>query len=599
MARRQSASGETFLIPFGLIFMMAGLGVGIFYLGLLSRWYEVRGWEEVPCFIESSALQERVSRDSDGSSTMYEVEAAYRYEYNGRSYEGNEVSLSMGADSLGDYHERVFSILDEHRREGRPFRCYVNPDAPEEAVLFREARWTILLFMSVFPLVFPLVGGLVGLAGVMGLRKNRRVKGYETRYPGQPWRWKPAWGEEWMRPKNGGDAWVWVIVTVWMGIIWLPMMHALLVDGDAGLANPLSLLAFLPAVVILLVGWVALKRLLAGRRGEILLYVEPRPVSPGRVFKGYLGIPKHLMLGLHEHMEVEVRCFKEVTVRSGKNTTVRREEVWSGLTRIPMSEATREGTGSRLPVRLEIPAGLPAMPVALAEAGWKDASQHVWELEVRAEKLTRPMVYDLPVFETEPAEALADTETEARPKPPQTPLPDLDADELVLHLQRYHIAAVFDGRQYPVSVDLSPKRYAPMRRMLVIFTSAWTLAFIIMLNVDAPRLFPLIWGVTSAMLWWMIILQMKRRRLRFTDDQMEVAWSLGPWGGRQVHERRHLVQFTNLVNMSSETSSGTTQYHVVQAETTFGKKVTVVDGLPSALVVENFCRLLERWRKQA
>ncbi|MEN3941029.1 DUF3592 domain-containing protein [Prosthecobacter sp. SYSU 5D2] len=595
MARRQSATGETFLIPFGLVFLLAGLGVGIFYFSILSRWYEARGWVEVPCVIESSDLQERVSTDSDGTSTTYEVEAAYRYEYNGRTYKGDEVSLSLGADSFGDHHQRVFSILDEHRASGRPFRCYVNPDLPEESVIFREARWTILLFMSLFPLVFPLVGGLVSLFGLIGLRQNRRLKDYKTRYPGQPWRWKPAWGEDWMRPKNTGGAWAWVVVTVWMGIIWLPMMHALLVDGDAGMSNPLSLLAFLPAVAILLVGRGALKRLLASRRGEILLYVEPRPVSPGKVFQGYLGIPKHLTLGLHDVVETEVRCVKEVTVRSGKNTTVRREVLWSGLNQAAMSEAAREGAGSRLPLRQEIPAGLPAMPVALAETGWKDATQHVWELEVRANKLRQPMVYDLPVFEMEPAQVSADGFREDRPQKKATPLLDLDADELVMHLKRYHVAAEFDGREYPVSMDLSPKRFAPVRLFLVIFTSVWTVAFIILLNSDAPGLFPLIWGGSSAMLWWMIVMQMKRKRLRFTDDGLEVAWSLGPWGGRQVYERRHLVQFLNSVNMSS----GSTQYHVVKAETTFGKKVILLDGIPSALVVENLCRLLERWRKQA
>ena len=593
MASRQPASGETFLIPFGLIFLMAGLGVGWFYYSILSRWYEVRDWKEVPCFIESTDLERKTSKNSE----MHVVRAAYRYEYEGRFYKGDGVSLSDQADSFGDYQQRVFSILDEHRREGRPFRCYVNPDVPEEAVIFREARWTILLFMSVFPLVFPLVGGLVRLSGVMGLRNNRREKGHQIRYPGQPWRWKPAWSEEWMRPKNTGDAWIWMVVTVWMGILWLPMMHALLVDGDAGWANPLSLLAFAPAGVILLVGWGALKRVLAGRRGVILLYVEPRPVSPGQVLNGYLGIPKHLPLGLHESVEVAVRCHKEMTVRSGKSTTVQREEVWSGVVRIPMSEATREGTGSRLPLRMEIPAGLPAMPVEMALAGLRDTTPHVWELEVRAGRLMQSMIYDLPVFQTERTEEETNlgADQDARPKALRTPVLDLDADELVLHLQRHHIAAEFDGRQYPVSLDLSPKRFAQVRLFLVIFTSVWTLAFVILLNSDAPGLFPLIWGASSAMLWWMILMQMKRRRLRLTDDQMEVAWSLGPWNGRQMYERRHLVQFLNSVNMSS----GTSQYHVVKVETTFGKKVTVVDGIPSALVVDNLCRLLERWRKQA
>ncbi|TDU64131.1 uncharacterized protein DUF3592 [Prosthecobacter fusiformis] len=598
MSSRHTASGDTFLIPFGLIFLLAGLGVGYFYYDLLSRWYSARHWVQVPCIIESSALRDhmetRPASTTEHDTLMNEAMATYAYEYEGRPYQGTEVALSGGADNFGDYQQRVSQILDDHRTSGTPYRCFVNPDDPTQAVIFRDARWTLLLFISIFPLLFPLVGGITATMGLLGRSENKRVRGYQTKYPDQPWRWKSAWGPEWMPPKNAGRTWIWVTIATWMSILWLPMLYALVVDGDISLSSPISLLPFLTLVPILFVSRAALRRILEKRYGQILLHVEPRPITPGSTLNAWLAIPQNLPLGQHEHMQAQIRCIREVTTRSGKNTTVNREVLWSDHQSLPLAEATREARGSRLPVTFTLPAGLPAMPVALADVGWHDASQHLWELELTAPRLTRPMVYDLPVFQTDTASSSTPVTSTATSSPTTHPL-DLDADELTLHLARHHITAVFDSRQLPVSFDLSPRRYATVRLFLICFTSFWSLAFLILLNTDAPGLFPLIWGVTSAMLWALIVMQLRRQRLQFSDTGVDITWSLGPWSGRRSYEKRHLVQFQHRINMTS----GATAYHVVSAETIFGKKVTLIDGIPSSLVVENLCRLLEAWRKQA
>lgn len=599
MQTSYNGTDPRFLMAFGLAFLAAGLGIGAFYYGLLDQWYETRSWVEVPCVIESTELREHLDREEDSSSgeitetLLHEVVAEYSYEYQGVSHKGSEVSITGGSDNFGDYQERTARILKEHRESGEPYRCFVNPKQPSEAVIFRDARWTILLFISTFPVIFPLVGGLTSAFAWRKLRAARQTKKLEEKYPEQPWRWKPAWGLDWMPPKDKTHAWAWVSVALWMACVWLPMVYALVVDSDMRRSNPLSLMGFLPLPLIALAGVIALYRVLQQPQRGMLLHVDPRPVVPGETMHGHLAIPRGVVSSIRGEVQVELRCVKETAVDLGKQVLKGYKAVWSHEVTVPMSDATREAKGSRVPFSLDVPEDLSAQSADLAEIGWEDTTQHLWELEVRARGLRRRTVFDVPVFQLEPRQKKRSAKKSSG-KQAIHPL-KLDGDELTLHLAKYHITAVFNKNDMPVSLELSPKRYGLVKLFLVCFTLVWSLVFIILLNADVAGLFPIIWGGSSAVLWGLVMMMMRQQRLVFTDDRVEASWSLGMWGGKKLYERRDLVQFSERVNMTS----GSTAYYVVSAETTFGKKVPLVDGIPSQLVVENLSRLLERWRKQA
>ena len=124
-------------VLFGLPFILAGLAVGVFlYFPAISSWWSSRSWVEVPCWIETAEL--KASRGSKGGTT-YQAEASYRYQFERRSYHGDEVSLFGGSDNIGDFQEQSFQQLQSVKGKKRPFRCFVNPSKPEQAVLFRAA----------------------------------------------------------------------------------------------------------------------------------------------------------------------------------------------------------------------------------------------------------------------------------------------------------------------------------------------------------------------------------------------------------------------------------------------------------------------------
>jgi hypothetical protein len=88
------------------------------------------------------------------------------------------VSIHRGSDNIGSFQRRAFEELTRCRASGRPFRCYVDPQNPANAVLYRQARWEMIAFYAMFALVFG--GAGVGLLAVWALRLVRRRLRYGT-----------------------------------------------------------------------------------------------------------------------------------------------------------------------------------------------------------------------------------------------------------------------------------------------------------------------------------------------------------------------------------------------------------------------------------
>ena len=579
------------MIPFGLIFVVAGLGVGVFYFKQLGDWWLARRWVETPCVIQQVTLSELT--DDDDGGTTYQAEASYSYEYGGRTYAGTKVALGGGSDNLGSFQRDAADELSQHKEQGRPFRCYVDPENPADAVLYRELRWPLLLLLSVFPLAFPLAGGLLSVGAVVALLDGRREARNRQTYAQEPWRWKAAWGRDWIPPSNTLHLWMVVAAALWMGVVVLPLTYAVIVSGELRFSNPASVLALLPFAIWLLVlrGAVGAVSQLVG--GRLFVYVEPRPVRPGGNFEAELALPR--TTSIRGEASLRIVCERQITTSSGDGTTTSKETLWSKDVAAPLSEAIREARGSRLPVKIPIPAGLPAPTLESAAEGWQQSTQHVWRLEARLPAMQQPATFDLPVFQTEaglagPVDGAA-AEGEAI-IPARSPV-ELDADELTLHLERCHITATFADEK-PVRLVCSPRRFSGMRTGVLIFNLIWTGAFIAMLLArDIPFIFPLAWGVSSALIWWWLGTTLPTREVRLDPAGIDLEWRLAGHGGRRRLEKRDLVGFSWDSNMTS----GTTRYYQVLAETTFGKKVMLVDGLTQSLVAEYLGKAFERWRK--
>ncbi|MDD3119655.1 MAG: DUF3592 domain-containing protein, partial [Victivallales bacterium] len=140
--------------------VMSGGGiVGILFLGLIfiimcfpfMRMLASQSWEKTPCYIISSRLT--ISRSNSGSAHCY-TEIVYRYRFRGRDYIGDRY------DCWYDFYGyKAKKAMVEQYPEGEKTFCYVNPAAPELAVLlnrFRPLPMPVLQPLLAFMIVIPM-----------------------------------------------------------------------------------------------------------------------------------------------------------------------------------------------------------------------------------------------------------------------------------------------------------------------------------------------------------------------------------------------------------------------------------------------------------
>ena len=66
--------------------------------------------------------------------------------------------MYTGSDNVGNFQRAAYEELKRHRDQRKPFRCYVNPASPSEAVLYRQLRGEMLVFYTGFAAFFGLFG---------------------------------------------------------------------------------------------------------------------------------------------------------------------------------------------------------------------------------------------------------------------------------------------------------------------------------------------------------------------------------------------------------------------------------------------------------
>ncbi|MFP4351901.1 MAG: DUF3592 domain-containing protein [Puniceicoccaceae bacterium] len=158
--------GRIFGAIFGLFF--AGIGGVFLWLATVHPLLEqvrTRSWQETPARIVSSAVE----RDGE----RLEPVIRYRYEFGGRTFQSDQIYLRPPDHSYADAQRLVDSLP-----EGGTPVAFVNPEVPDEAVLFRNAGDS--LWIGLFALPFALIGLTVAGFALFGKSKAKRAKGFSS-----------------------------------------------------------------------------------------------------------------------------------------------------------------------------------------------------------------------------------------------------------------------------------------------------------------------------------------------------------------------------------------------------------------------------------
>ncbi len=355
MASKQANPGC--LIPFGLIFVIAGCIPGGIAVHDVLRAKAMQQWVETPANIVT------VNLDHSGEDSV-RVEVTYSYRATDpaaveaagvRTYTSDQVGIHSGSDNIGSWHADTFARLDRARQGEQSVPCWYDPQDPTQAVLDREVRWSMVGFLCIFPLVFGLVGGVVVWAGVHGLRKRRILAADPTALAKTPV----------IQAEGGsGTCALWVMTVVWNAISWAVIIGIFTKDDVPWPVRLMILLFPLVGLVLVIVTLIATARFM--RHGRPRLRLDQGAWLTGSRVQASILIEVGPKPG--ERFDTRLSVVRSVTSGSGKHRRTTDQTLWTCEVAVDPSAGRQVEGWWSLPIELPLPSDLPPTGDDLA---WK------------------------------------------------------------------------------------------------------------------------------------------------------------------------------------------------------------------------------------
>jgi hypothetical protein len=575
---------------FGLPFFLAGLFMSGLYFAGYAKWWSARSWEEVPCWIDSVQLE-----TSHNESTTHKVVATYRYRYQGRMYQGNQVSLGSGSDNIGRFQIQSYQELQRYADNNgakpdaisslddkKPFRCFVNPGNPESAVLYRSLRWEMQAFLALFALTFPAVGAFLVASGIKGSKTQIRENTLRQQYPDQPWKWKSIWAKDSIpEDRRFLRACLWTY-TIWSGLVIAPLVTTISLGGFLTEPKAVSVALIFPALWSIPC-WFSIKhlrqRLLVG---SVFFERGSPPTQPGGQLNGLIVFERSLSVQVSA--EVKLECQKRVTHnRSSDESTTTTETIWSRSERVTVELGAGGPFECRIPVHFTLPPDAPESgPISSTNI------QHVWKLTLSISDPNIKTSFEIPVFSSGILPAI---ETAALLGVPS--ISDTASQDLPTLLSHRKIQAAFDQEGLPVSLICPPARNPGILGLLTLINVIWTGIAVFLISHQAPLLFRIIWPCTSVLLWALLVWNvLHKRTATFHGSGVSVLNELGPFCWMRSFQTSEISGFSSSVYMTSNTTS----FYRIQLTTLMGKKETLVDGITESTTAEALIGRLGLWK---
>lgn len=370
------------------LFALPFFAVGVWMLWSISSSFydawQMREW--VP--IEATVVRGGYDTNSGSDSDTYHAYAEYSYTYQGQRYVGDRVSLSDGGDNIGDYQQEMGRRLQHAAARGTTITVYVDPAAPDEAIIDRDLRWGLIGFKSIFLFVFGGVG--LGLL-IFVWRAAPEKDGSQPEYKDSPWLLDDAWQTPIIRSSSKTAMWgAWAFAVFWSLIS--AALPFLVYEEVVQKENYIALVGLLfPLIGIGLLIW-AVRRTLEWRRfGPAPVTLDPFPGSIG----GHVGgtIDLKLPFDPAARFRLTLNNLHSYVSGSGKNRSRKEEAEWQDAM---VAHAEHGASGTRLVFRFDVPEGLDPSDTD------HDDSYYLWRLNLHAElpgtDLDRD--YDIPVYRT-------------------------------------------------------------------------------------------------------------------------------------------------------------------------------------------------------
>ena len=565
------------LVLFALPFAAVGVGATCMIFWNLMTWASMQTWEEVPAIILEAKLTE--SRSSD--STTYNVEAGYRYEWDGLEYKGDRVAINTMNDNIGNFHKRVHRELEQYEGTGKPFRCFVNPKSPEKSVLYRNLRIEMLGFMMIFALTFGGVGFGLMAASIYGVKVNRENEALKQQYPEEPWRWKKEWDEGVIHSHGKAKMIGTLVFAFFWNIISFPIVIIALPE-EVMKENYVALIMLLfPAVGIILI-CVAVYFVLQWKRyGDTVFQMAAIPGVLGGRLQGLIRIPTVIMP--EKDVEVALDCIRKITTGSGKNRSTRESILWQSEKTLPKNALFQESRATAIPIDFHVPVDQPASDDS------NSSNELIWRVRVKAEVpgVDYAASFDVPMFQT--PESDPTMTTAALNTGVVKTVVDEDGHEITYYEPEDSVQVGEKLRRAGlrmepcarggIAIEFPMLRQPGMAVGALIFLLIWGGFLVFMTKAGAPIIFPIVFGFFFFLILLFVIdLWVGKSRVEITHTGIKVQ--SGPFG--MGMEKQLAFDAIEDIDMKNTMQSGNQVYYAVFLKSTDGKKVNIGGRLKQA-----------------
>jgi hypothetical protein len=468
------------LTLFALPFAAVGIGATYWAFRTAAEHSRMQAWVEVPAVIKQADLKGA----HDGDDSVQAV-AVYEYEFGGRRFVGERVGIYEISDNVGTFHPDAYRELKRHLDDGRAFRCFVNPQRPSEGILYRQLRWEMLSFNTIFAVAFGSVGlGL--MTGALAARRRLQPQSEVEPADDKPWVVRTDWMSGRILPSGGAAAAVPIlaVVAVYWNIASLPLLLKLpeiLRTTDTPWVS--STLAF-PAVGGLLIFALAHQWLRRQKFGESVLELASTPGVIGGQLAGVVRIAK--IVRPESGFRVKLSCVERI--RHGDDT--REDVLWQDERIVMQPMRDRGGEGAAVPV-------LFAIPFESQESSRPKSTRDVhWRLELSAPMpgVDYKSRFDVPIFKTADSRPDFKLDESLAADFTMTPPRELVLSEAGIikePMPRDGVRLVF-----PAARNLGPAIF------VTAFLAIWSGAIWLMLHLGAPIFFPIVFGFFELFFVW-------------------------------------------------------------------------------------------------
>ena len=157
MQNKKKVKRRMITVTIGIVFLLFSLMILYPLITCFVDSHISQKWSKVECDIVYSKIKTRYeSSGKGGRAKSYSLDLKYKYVYNDKQYIGTRYSFCNKTGFLSEIKK-----INMHITNTTKSFCYVNPQAPDEAVLCRDIKWFWIFTPMLIAIFFILAGILL------------------------------------------------------------------------------------------------------------------------------------------------------------------------------------------------------------------------------------------------------------------------------------------------------------------------------------------------------------------------------------------------------------------------------------------------------